>query len=75
MMDLVRAKRLMLAGTSDLAPAERKAIAGRRWVEAPGGWRCEAPDGAVLIQNDGRGLFLQVLNPAGRSERDLTVAP
>lgn len=76
MIDLVHAKRLVLKGASDLDAGSRQAIATGRWAEAPTGWRCAAPAaGQVLVQRDGRGLFLHVMDQGGRFIRNASVGP
>ena len=76
MIDLVAVKRLLLTGASDLDVSSRRTIASGRWTEGPSGWCCAAQGGRqVLVQRDGRGLFLHVTDQAGRFERNVSVAP
>ena len=76
MIDLVAAKRIMLMGASDLDVSTRRTIAAGRWAEGPSGWQCTAPGGRhVLIQRDGRGLFLHVMEQGGRFDRNVSVGP
>jgi hypothetical protein len=76
MIDLVAAKRLMLMGASDLDVSTRRTIAAGRWAEGPSGWQCTAPGGRqVLVQRDGRGLFLHVMEQGGRFVGNMSVSP
>ena len=76
MIDASAAKRLVLHGQSDLDLGSRRTIALAAWASGPGGWETGAPGGRrVRIQGDGAGLFLHLLDPAGKVERNVSVAP
>ena len=76
MIDFASAKRLVLRGQSDLDLGSRRAIALADWRDGPGGWQAAAPGGRrVRIQGDGAGLFLHLLDPSGKVERNVSVAP
>ena len=76
MIDPAAAKRLMMVGASDLDVSTRRTIAAGRWAEGPSGWRCTAPGGRqVLVQRDGRGLFLHVMEQTGRFNHNVSVGP
>jgi hypothetical protein len=76
MIEASAAKRLVLHGQSDLDLGNRRTIALAQWADCPGGWQAAAPGGRrVRIQTDGRGLFLHLLDAAGKVERNVSVAP
>ncbi len=76
MIDASAAKRLVLHGQSDLDLGSRRTVALAAWASGPGGWQVPAPGGRrVRVQVDGAGLFLHLLDPTGKVERNVTVAP
>ncbi len=76
MTDLVIAKRIVMMGASDLEVSARRTIAAGRWTGGHPGWCCAAPGSQlVLIQRDGRGLFLPVMDQGARFARNVGVDP